>query len=492
MTQSYAGLVEPAYLTAPDYAVTFGPEVADLAESAGFAPDPEQRLALDHMFAVDRYGKVLSFECCVVCARQNMKTGLFKQAALGWLFITDQQLIVWSAHEFSTAQEAFRDMEALIGGTAALSRRIKKVHRAAGAEAIELTTGQRLKFKARTKSGGRGLTGDRVVLDEAFALQPDHMGALIPTLSAMQDPQVVYGSSAGPRSAEILRGVRDRGRAGKSSRLFYCEWCASRLACEDEKCSHQFGVEGCQLDRVENLRAANPLLGRVRPNGTGMTLEYLMAEREALPPEEFARERLGWWDDPTVSEIFGTGKWEAGHREARPADLRLSALAVAASWELTSSAVSAAGVDAESNTWVKTLQHGPGTSWVVERAKALQDTYRVPVVIDGKGPGAVLIPHLENAGVKLHTATTGDVLDAYADTQTLVRDGRFLHEPAKELDDAVAGAVPRPVGDRFAYGRKTSTADITPLESCSLAGWLAGVGPAPIESAYEDNDLMVV
>ena len=186
-------LVEPTYRTGPDYVRTYGDEVADLAALADFAPDPEQRLGLDLIFAVDGRDRAAAFEFAVVCSRQNRKTGLFKQAVLGWLFITDQRLIIWSAHEFRTAQEAFRDMEQLIGGCPSLSRLVKRVHRASGSEGIELVTGQRLMFKARTKAGGRGLTGDKVVLDEAFALQPEHMGALLPTLSVVPDPQVLYG-----------------------------------------------------------------------------------------------------------------------------------------------------------------------------------------------------------------------------------------------------------------------------------------------------------
>lgn len=493
MTRSSGLLVEPAHLTGPEYHATFGPEVADLAEQAGFAPDPEQRLALDHMFGIDRRGKATSFEVCVICARQNLKTGLFKQAALGWLFITDQNLVVWSAHEFSTAQEAFRDMEILIGGCAALSRRIKKVHRAAGSEAIELRTGQRLKFKARTKSGGRGLTGDKIVLDEAFALQPDHMGALLPTLSVVPDPQIIYGSSAGLTDSQVLRKVRDRGRAGSSPRLFYCEWCAAKQACENEKCDHSPGSEGCQLDVVENWKDGNPLLGRTRSNGTGLTLEYVRAERQAMPPGEFARERLGWWDDPTAADLFGAGKWEAGARDARPAGLVVSALAVAVSFDLRHSAIVAGAKDGDA-VWVKSLHHGPGTKGVVERCLELQALFDVDVVIDGKGPGSLLIPHLEAADVRLHVASTGDVLDAFANLETKVRDGEFLHVKAKELDDAAAGAVKRDVGDRAALGRKLSEADISPLEAASLAAWRAGIdiGHKSTESDYAETGVMSI
>jgi hypothetical protein len=38
--------------------------------------------------------------------------------------------------------------------------------------------------------------------------------------------------------------------------------------------------------------------------------------------------------------------------------------------------------------------------------------------------------------------------------------------------------VKRAVGDRWAWGRKASTADISVLEAATLAGWLADAGDA--------------
>src|SRR5690242_14417308 len=93
-------LVEPAFFTFPDFQRTLGDEVADLAEMVGFAADPEQRLVLDAQFGLDRIGRRVAFEVAVIGARQNIKTGLFKIAALGEAFIVETPLLVWSAHEF--------------------------------------------------------------------------------------------------------------------------------------------------------------------------------------------------------------------------------------------------------------------------------------------------------------------------------------------------------------------------------------------------------
>lgn len=479
-------LVEPAFKSDPGYHSTLGDEVADLAALAGFAPDLEQRLGLDMLFGFDRHGKSTAFEFAVVCCRQNLKTGLFKQAALGWLFLTDQRLVVWSAHEFNTAQEAHRDMAELIENNPYLSRRLKQVYNGAADKSIELMSGARLIFKARTKTGGRGLSGDKIVLDEAFALHPSHMGALLPTLSVRPDPQVVYGSSAGLADSDVLRGIRDRGRTGNSARLAYLEWCAAPGGCERERCDHILGTPGCALDRVENWQAANPLLGRTRTNGTGLTVDYVKAEREAMPPLEFARERLGWWDQAGAEELFGPGKWEACAGDP-PEGVKLAGVGLAVAVDQSAGALVGAGWD--NTAIVKPLHHQRGTSWVVERCKEIQSQHGAPIVVDPKGPAGRFVPHLLAAGVTLHEVTGDEVLDSCVDTINLVREGRLSHANYPELNSALDGATTRAVGDRTGWGRRQSTSDISPLEAMGLAAWYVSRPDAEFVSVYESRGL---
>ena len=116
-------------------------------------------MVLDQLFAFDRHGDSVAFETAVVAPRQNLKTAVCKMAALGWLFITEQRLVVWSAHEFRTAQEAFRDMTELVESSPDLDREVKAIYRGNGDEAIELLNGCRLIFKGAHE--GRRSRSDR-------------------------------------------------------------------------------------------------------------------------------------------------------------------------------------------------------------------------------------------------------------------------------------------------------------------------------------------
>jgi hypothetical protein len=58
------------------------------------------------------------------------------------------------------------------------------------------------------------------------------------------------------------------------------------------------------------------------------------------------------------------------------------------------------------------------------------------------------------------------------------------HLDTPELNAAVRGAATRPLGDSWAWSRKNSTVDITPLVACTLAAWgvdSAGDGSVGIE-----------
>lgn len=119
----------PAFSCVPDADFTLGPEVASLAEHVGLKPDPEQRKILDAVFSVAGDDLAAAYETVVIAPRQNLKTGVAKMAALGWLFVTGEKTVTWSAHEFSTALEAFNDLAEIIRTTPELRRRTRAQRR---------------------------------------------------------------------------------------------------------------------------------------------------------------------------------------------------------------------------------------------------------------------------------------------------------------------------------------------------------------------------
>jgi len=495
-----AQLVEPAYANFPTWKQTLGPEVADLCELAGYIPDDEQRLALDAMFALGPDGfKPSSFEFAVICARQNMKTGLMKMAALGWLFVTDQQFIVWSAHEMDTTREAFRDLVNLIENCPPLAARLAPgptngIHRGNGTEAIELApseacpNGQRIKFKARTHSGGRGLSGDKVILDEAFALKSEHMGSLMPTLSTRAEAQIVYGSSACRPESEVLRKIVERGRATdfeKRKRLGYIEFCAPEDSCEDAECPHYAGFAGCAMDKREYVQMANPQAGR------RISWDYLEAERDGLDPLEFGRERMGWHDKPFVADgpLISRDMWRSRWDPKSLISSRL-AFGVYVNKLQTKAAIGVAGYreDGKIHVGIVPAAHGgvvasaPGIEWIPARMAELKDSWRPAAWgIDDRSAAGSLLPAIEQLGIQIENATPANVARACQTIYTKVVEDGLYHQGSKPLADSVTSGIMRDLADSWAWDRKDLKSDIVQLMAITLAVGALETAPPPTD-----------
>jgi hypothetical protein len=473
---------------------TFGPEVAELNARAGFAPDPEQELILDATFAILPNGKPAAFEVDMVGPRQNFKTGVLKMIELGWLFVTKERLSIHSAHELSTTEETFRETAALIEDHSFLSRHLLPtrgdrpgITAANGRWAIELTGDRRLRYRARQATGGRGLSGDKVVLDEFFAVTPAVIGSLYPTLSARPKPQVVSASSAGLLMSDALRDKRDRGRVGLTPNQFYIEYSDPRgptaqnptAGCATPACNHAKTAVGCALDDEDRWAQIMSALGtRVLP-------ETIRSLRQAMPPEEFAREFLVWWEDPPIdvaSRLFGPHWSKQGIPDAVMPTPRC--LGIAVQMERSHSSIAAVGDYGDDALRVVFPAASndlggrrPGTSWVVDEACDMADRHEIPVAIAGAGPGADLIPALrERLGDRLLVADMPALKDACAAFYDGVTESHTIfHNDSEELNRSARGAVKRISGDRFLWGRKESDVDM--LEAATLANWGAVNAP---------------
>lgn len=454
-------LVQPRFLSRPVAATSAGPEAVELARTAGLVLLPWQELVLDVGLAEDAAGFCASFEVGLVVPRQNGKGGVLEAAELYWLFLDDAvDLITHTAHRFDTSLEHFQRIRSLVETTPELMAEVKGIYDSNGKERIELRNGKRLQFKARSKGGGRGFSGDRVVLDEAYYITD--LGSLLPTMSARPDPQLWWASSAPLEVVEsnALRNVVKRGRAGE---IAYAEW-----SCP----------EGADLDDLDQIGAANPSLGSL------LTVDYVVGvERANMTDAEFARERCGMFPDPDDDEpqpewlVLTEKSWsecssrETGKRAERPGWLVGEvALAVEVRPDRSSASVVAAGDCREGGVGVEVAATGPNVGWVVDEVVDLVGDESKPtgrVVIDEGGPAAVLIDDLEARGVEVTRVKFADVKLATADFYDAVVDGEVVHRDRPELTDAVAWATKRK-GDALLIERRGDH-DVSPLVGAVLA-----------------------
>ena len=111
----------------------------------------------------------------------------------------------------------------------------------------------------------------------------------------------------------------------------------------------------------------------------------------------------------------------------------------------------------------------PGTTWAVERLAELSKRLNAPVVLDGASRAASLIPGLVEAGVTPTVYATRDLVTACSGFMDKVDEDGLRHMGQAELNLAVDAARRRKVGDAWAWHRRDTSVDISPLVSATLA-----------------------
>jgi len=373
----------------------------------------------------------------------------------------------------NTAQEGFRRTLAHVQNNRELEKRVARVRTSHGEEGIELKSGARLRFVARSTGSGRGFSGDCVILDEAYNLASEGMSALLPTLSARPNPQIWYTSSAGMTTSDQLRKVRERGIAGESKRLAYFEWSAPSEV---------------DLDDRNAWAQANPALG-IR-----ITEEFIESERDAMDDLGFSRERLGLWFDPAAQMVIDGKKW----RELADPSSKISGpvvFAVDATPERSGAAIAVAGRREDGLGHVEVIDARSGTGWVVRRLVDLVARHRPrAVILERASAAGSWIPALQEAGIDPVLAGARDMAQACgALYEDVTENAALRHLDQHPLNAALIGARKRTLADSWAWHRRDSSVDISPLVAVTLA-WhgLAQHGAPARRSAYEDDDLVVV
>ena len=458
------GVQTPRISCRPEFTSSTGPEAVELAASAGLVLDPWQAHAVDVFLAEDAAGRWAAFEAACIVPRQNGKGALAEALILADLFLLDTPLVIYSAHLFSTTAETFMRLVQLIDGVDHLRRRVLRVARSTGKEAIELRSGARLRFLARSKASGRGFTSGKNYIDEAQSLSATSMAAVVPTLTTADNPQLCYFGSAPLPDSDYLRAIRRRAVApdpAERGRLAVVEWSAD---------------PGSELDDRRAWAQANPALGY------RVTEQYIADEFATFvdAPEHFARERLGIVPESASSSAVDPLLWESAQDEAStlPEQAGVS-FAVDVAPGARSAAVVVAGRRDDQRVHVEVVEHGPGTDWCVATLRRLTDAWGGEVVGDPAGPAGAVLAQAAADGVRVRHVSGRDLSAVAGGFVAALSAGEVAVRPHPRLSVAVAAARPKVAGDgAWTWTRRGTQADISPVVGASLAWWAAVSLPA--------------
>ncbi len=430
-------------------------------------------------------GRWAAFEFGFCVPRQNGKTQIVLARMLAGLYLLDERLQVYSAHQFKTAKDTYDRLRLVIDENPELAARVAKMPDAHGEQGIYFKGERkpRLLVSARGKSAIRGFTADVVYFDEAMDLPEVAVSAMMPTVSRRPNGQIWYlGSAVDQETVEhghVFARKRRAALAGTGRRQAWLEY------------SIEGTVEEHDPDDVAGMYAANPALD-LHPE---WTLQDVLDERDGMSRRGFAVERLGVGDWPEPDEAIDTvipqATWVA--RRVDPALSQIvgqTAIAVDTSPDRRRTSIAVAGVTSDGRLQVEVIADGPGTSWAPGLLTELVLTWDpVAVVIDGASAAASIEPKLRAEGIEATMTSASEMARACGGVWDDAESGVLAHLDDPVLNDALRDASTRPLGGAWAWNRRGKT-QITPLVAVTLAHYgLAkhrrpeiGHGPGPMRS----------
>jgi len=464
------GYQQPRVECVPLFHTSAADDAVDLAAVAGLKLDPWQQHVLRGSLGERLDGRWSAFRTCVVVPRQNGKNAILEARELAGLLLFGEKKIIHTAHLFPTAYESMvtlmnriRGSELLdyVRGGAGISSDtdIRDIDgfKTGNQPSITMKNGNVLRFAARSSGGGRGFTGDLVVLDEAYSLKAAEMDALLPTMAAKSidgNPQVWFASSAGMADSDMLASLREQGMSGSTDRLAYYEWSADD--------------DADPLSR-DAWYQANPGLGY------RISEEYVQDEFDTLvrtggSDEGFKRERLGIWAKLGGESVFSAGAWSAlADERSEPGAQLVFAVEIAGNRE--SASIALLSVRDDELVHAEVVENRLGTSWIGGRLAALQTKWN-PAAIVAIAGGHVdsLIPEWKKAGVRVKLIKFSDYVQACGVVFDWVTQGKLRHLNDPVLNAAVDGVKQKFLQDNkaFYWSRVSSDVDITSLVAVTV------------------------
>ena len=362
--------------------------------------------------------------------------------------------VVWSAHHFKVAREAFALMRSLVS-TPGMAQHVADITTANGNECILFRNGSRIVFAARQNGSIRGFSKvNRLILDEAQELQDHLLSDMAPTMNQAENPQtILMCTPPSPKHhGDVVIGMRASALSGKSKGLLFVEYSAPA---------------DCDIYDDTAVAEANPSYP-LRTNQDAIdTLRELLTN-----DDDFRREALGQWDTSKATKLYPPDLWDrAEDPDSVPVD-RFS-IGIEVSPDLVGASVVMAGQRADGDWHVELDDSRSGTDWVVPYVKdLLADNPQIrSVVVDAGSPAKALVEDFKKAHIKVTYPKVAEIGSACSQLLSGIVTRQVHHIGQWQLTQASQGVGRRKLGDTglWTHSRATATSDATPIQAAALA-----------------------
>lgn len=455
---------------------------------------PWQKWLLIHALELNEDGSYRFRRVITLVARQNGKTTVMGVLCAWWLFVDSGRhpelspawkfLVVGAAQTLDNARAPYQavlnwcnpfprsDAESQLV-VPALQHRVQRVNNSHGEEAIICRN--KAQYIVRADKNIRSKSASRVVFDELREQHTDDgWNAVSQTTKAIWSSQLWGISNAGDYRSVILRKLVDEGRSLVDS------WNAQVIAAghpaSDWANSHDasYGYfewsapDGCELDDPEAIRQANPSMGY-----GPMTHRSICADINGLTEAAYRTEVLCQWVTADITPYISPKQWKRGIDPAStiPDDGRV-VLSVDTSADRETTYIAAAGYRADGLPHVELIVRRDGMLWVPRYLRLLKEAWPDihEIAIQSKGcPAVDFADPLTEAGWTVHLIEGFRMGAATGRFRDRVRDGKLRHPPQPAIEQQVAVAVTRRLGEVEVWDRNQSAMHISGLIAESQA-----------------------
>lgn len=439
-----------------------GDDAIELASAFFGKPLPWQEYICRVMLARNKQDKYACKVFAMSVPRQNGKSWSVRARCFYGLVCCGEKILFTCQHS-DTADEMFKDLSEVFEDeeNTELHAILLAVRKANGQQAIYLKNGGYIRFTTRTNSLARGKTYDVLVYDEAQELTVGQQAASLPAISAgdLKNPQTIYLGTPpdGQCAGTVFKTMHDRVHGGQS-KAAWLEWSATEI--------------GDVADR-SRWYSFNPSLGTI------LALDAIVAESESMPPDSFARERLGWWDNNVshIEHLIDLKDWNLCET-ADPPDNGVMTAAVKFSPDGATCALSVClkpeiGVPYIECLTSRSLSNGVG--WLADWLYKRKDKIAV-IAIDGRAGTTALVAKLNELGMThkaIKLPTSKEFSGAVSMLVNAVNEHQISHYGQQSLTDSATKSAKRNIGSDGCGFESTADADATLIESCALAYWQA-------------------
>jgi hypothetical protein len=226
-------------------------------------------------------------------------------------------------------------------------------------------------------------------------------------------------------------------------------------------------------------------------------VDYVRAERQALPVTEFPRERMGWHDkvDGGVSPLPMTLWFDCADKKSAPRPGSPLALGFAVAEDGSSAAVALAGWRADGLPHGELIEHLPGSGWLLEFMFGVWERQKpCCLAFDPRGPSGAFekllrqdrgpdgaktrfvtaakdkpgAPKLMPGDRLLMVLTVQEAAQGCGMLTNAVIEGKFRHPDQRPLNDAAKDARKRNVAQAWVWDSPDGK-DITAIQAVTWA-----------------------